>query len=100
MKLFSNKENLKIVLSDEQKEILFWLFHHAKLTALDTWLMLFRERKSEYPDYCIKLYDELSLKEKQELEFIFAKYYLLRLKRKVKIRTFSDFLNTIKNQQF
>jgi len=95
MNICPKNSNSEIVLSNEQKEILKWLFHHTGHTALDTWLMLFGERNNKYPDHCIKLYDELPIKEKQELEFVFAKYYYLI---QHKTRTFSELINDINKQ--
>lgn len=72
----------KIKLNEKQKEILMWLIHHQQLTAYSTWELLFNERKGKYPDRCIAYYDDLSPKEKAEVELIIARYFALHWNKK------------------
>ena len=65
----------RIQLNNKQREIIEWLIRHRKETAYSTWVSLFNERKSEYPDRCIAYYDGLSTKEKTDVELIIARYF-------------------------
>lgn len=65
----------KIILSKEQERIIEWIVRHSRDTAYSTWNILFNERKSDAPDECIALYDELSIKEKREVELITARFF-------------------------
>lgn len=81
--LFKKK---KMNLSKQQNEIIQWLLHHRQETAYSTWQLLFGERDGKYPDRCIAYYDELSTKEKSDVELIIARYYALLFQNKNKLK--------------
>lgn len=79
IKLKRNKLKNRINLTEEQIELINWLIHHnlfpCTKSLYEVLSQLFEERNSKHPDKCIEMYDQMSMKERNEIYLILSRYY-------------------------